>query len=187
MPKIFIVDDQAVNRQIYEKIALSIQNDIEPRTFADPREALDELALRVGLLAGTDASAVRRGLEADPTGFALPARQAALTRPAGPAGDGDGPTAERGQPSPPRRLLLVDGETPRELVRRAPEAVWAKDVAAAAPPPPAALPAGHPGDLAYVLYTSGSTGRPKGVEVSHGALINFLRAMAEAAGRRAHV
>jgi len=45
MPKIVIIDDQAVNRQIYEKIALSIQNDIESRTFADPKEALDELAL----------------------------------------------------------------------------------------------------------------------------------------------
>ena len=45
------------------------------------RAPLDELALRVALLAGTDASAVRRGLEADPAGFALPARQAALARP----------------------------------------------------------------------------------------------------------
>ncbi|HSF42404.1 MAG TPA: amino acid adenylation domain-containing protein, partial [Thermoanaerobaculia bacterium] len=34
------------------------------------------------------------------------------------------------------------------------------------------------GDRAYVLYTSGSTGRPKGVEVTHGALANFLAAMA---------
>ena len=75
--------------------------------FTPTRAPLDELALRVAVLAGTDASAVRRGLEADPEGFALPARQAALARPPGPAGDGDGAAAERGQRSPRRRLLLV--------------------------------------------------------------------------------
>ena len=47
------------------------------------------------------------GWTADPAGFALPARQAALARPPGPAGDGDGPAAEGGQPSLQRRLLLV--------------------------------------------------------------------------------
>ena len=75
--------------------------------FTPTRAPLDELALRVALLAGTDVSAVRRGLEADPAGFALPARQAALAQPPGPAGDGDGPVAEGGQPSLQRRLLLV--------------------------------------------------------------------------------
>ncbi len=75
--------------------------------FTPTRAPLDELALRVALLAGTDASAVRRGLDTSPEGFALPARQAALARPPGPAGDGDGPAAEGGQPSPQRRLLLV--------------------------------------------------------------------------------
>ncbi|NES13762.1 MULTISPECIES: non-ribosomal peptide synthetase [Micromonospora] len=39
-----------------------------------------------------------------------------------------------------------------------------------------------PDDLAYVIYTSGSTGRPKGVQVTHGALGNFLLAMAERPG-----
>ena len=75
--------------------------------FTPTRAPLDELALRVAVLAGTDASAVRRGLAADPAGFALPARQGALARPPGPAGDGDGRPAEDGQPSLQRRLLLV--------------------------------------------------------------------------------
>jgi len=78
--------------------------------FTPTRAPLDELALRVALLAGTDASAVRRGLEADPAGFALPARQAALARPLA-AGDGDGDGASAGDGhslSPPRLLLVVD-------------------------------------------------------------------------------
>ncbi|HYW71143.1 MAG TPA: amino acid adenylation domain-containing protein, partial [Pyrinomonadaceae bacterium] len=32
-------------------------------------------------------------------------------------------------------------------------------------------------NLAYVIYTSGSTGQPKGTQVTHGAVVNFLRAM----------
>ncbi|MGK4580265.1 amino acid adenylation domain-containing protein [Kitasatospora sp. HPMI-4] len=40
----------------------------------------------------------------------------------------------------------------------------------------AALRPEHP---AYVIYTSGSTGTPKGVLVPHGALANFLAAMAD--------
>jgi WD40 repeat protein len=75
--------------------------------FTPTHAPLDELALRVALLAGTDASAVRRGLDTSPEGFALPVRQAALARPPGPAGDEDGPTAEGGQPSPQHRLLVV--------------------------------------------------------------------------------
>jgi WD40 repeat protein/transcriptional regulator with XRE-family HTH domain len=75
--------------------------------FTPTRAPLDELALRVALLAGTDASAVRRGLAADPGGFALTARQAALARPLAPAGDPNGPVAGRDPPQPQRRLLLV--------------------------------------------------------------------------------
>jgi len=79
-----------------------------PRVLFTPTRApLDELALRVALLAGTDASAVRRGLETDPAGFALPARQAALARPPGSAENSDGLTAKRDQPPPQRRLLLL--------------------------------------------------------------------------------
>jgi amino acid adenylation domain-containing protein len=39
-----------------------------------------------------------------------------------------------------------------------------------------------PADLAYVIYTSGSTGRPKGVMLPHGAVVNFLVAMAREPG-----
>jgi WD40 repeat protein/transcriptional regulator with XRE-family HTH domain len=74
--------------------------------FTPTRVPLDELALRVALLAGTDAAAVRRGLAADPEGFALTARQAALARPHGQPGT-NGSAAERDQPSRQGRLLLV--------------------------------------------------------------------------------
>src|SRR5262245_34164439 len=79
-----------------------------PRVLFTPTRApLDELALRVAPLAGADAAAVRRGLAADPGGFALTARQAALARPLASAGGPNGPLAERNQPPPQRRLLLV--------------------------------------------------------------------------------
>ena len=66
--------------------------------FTPTRAPLDELALRVAALAAADAAAVRQGLEAAPAWFALTARQAALARPPGPAGDPDGPAARRDQP-----------------------------------------------------------------------------------------
>jgi hypothetical protein len=69
--------------------------------FTPARAPLDELAVRVAALAGTDAAAMRRGLGADPGGFALTARQAVLAEPGGPAGDLGGPAPEQ------RRLLLV--------------------------------------------------------------------------------
>jgi WD40 repeat protein len=72
------------------------------------RAPLDELALRVAVLAGADAAAVRRGLDADPGGFALTARQAALAPPPGPGRDPDGPGASRPQQYRPRLLLVVD-------------------------------------------------------------------------------
>ncbi|WP_243698776.1 non-ribosomal peptide synthetase [Paracoccus alkanivorans] len=37
-------------------------------------------------------------------------------------------------------------------------------------------------DTAYVIFTSGSTGQPKGVMIPHGALENFLHAMADRIG-----
>jgi Novel STAND NTPase 1/WD domain, G-beta repeat len=75
--------------------------------FTPTRSPLDELAVRVGLLAGAGAAAARRGLEADPAGFALSARQAAMARPPGPGVDLEGPAGERDRPPPQRRLLLV--------------------------------------------------------------------------------
>ena len=75
--------------------------------FTPTRAPLDELALQVAPLAGADAAAVRRGLAADPDGFALTARQAAVAQPPDPAADPDGPVAGRDQPPPQRRLLLV--------------------------------------------------------------------------------
>ena len=76
--------------------------------FTPTRAPLDELALRVAPLAGADAAAVRRGLAAEPDGFAPTARQAALTGPPRPAGEPDGRPAQRDQLRPRRLLLVVD-------------------------------------------------------------------------------
>ena len=75
--------------------------------FTPTRAPLDELALRVAVLAGADAAAVRRGLDTDPDGFALTARQAARTPPPGPAGEQEGPVPQRHRPQQQQRLLLV--------------------------------------------------------------------------------
>ncbi|HEX9043063.1 MAG TPA: helix-turn-helix domain-containing protein, partial [Trebonia sp.] len=75
--------------------------------FTPTRAPLDELALRVAPLAGADAAAVRRGLAADPGGFALTARQAALAGPPGPAEGPEG-AAQRDRLRPGRLLLVVD-------------------------------------------------------------------------------
>jgi transcriptional regulator with XRE-family HTH domain len=74
--------------------------------FTPTRAPLDELALRVAPLAGADAAAVRRGLAADPGGFALTVRQAARAGPPGPAEEPEGP-AQPDQLRPGRLLLLV--------------------------------------------------------------------------------
>src|SRR5262249_10307561 len=75
--------------------------------FTPTRAPLDELALRTAPLAGADAAAVRRGLAADPGGFALTARQAARAGPPDPVGEPDGP-AQPDQLRPGRLLLVVD-------------------------------------------------------------------------------
>jgi WD40 repeat protein/transcriptional regulator with XRE-family HTH domain len=75
--------------------------------FTPTRAPLDELALRVAPLAGADAAAVRRGLAADPDGFALTVRQAARAGPPGRAEEPEGP-AQPDQLRPGRLLLVVD-------------------------------------------------------------------------------
>jgi hypothetical protein len=70
--------------------------------FTPGREPLAELAVRVAPVAGVDAAAVLPGLAADPAGFALTARQAALARLGTPAQNG-GVLDGAGQ----RRVLLV--------------------------------------------------------------------------------
>jgi WD40 repeat protein len=85
--------------------------------FTPARAPLDELAVQIASLAGADAATVRRGLEADPAGFALIARQAALAQPAGVAREAGAPAA--------RLLLVVDQfeqlftQCPDESQRRA--------------------------------------------------------------------
>src|SRR5215467_4514284 len=77
--------------------------------FTPTRAPLDELALRVAVLAGADAAAVRRGLAGDPGGFALTARQAALAgAPKPPDEEPGGRLAPPDQLRPGRLLLVVD-------------------------------------------------------------------------------
>jgi WD40 repeat protein/transcriptional regulator with XRE-family HTH domain len=75
--------------------------------FTPTNAPLDELALRAGLLAGVDAATVRRGLDADPAGFALTLRQAALTQQE-PKGDTEAPAQWQQAPQQPRVVLVVD-------------------------------------------------------------------------------
>ena len=67
--------------------------------FTPARAPLDELAVRVASLAGADAAAVRRGLEADPAGFALTAREAGRAQP--------GAARAPADPEQQQRLLVV--------------------------------------------------------------------------------
>uniref|UniRef100_UPI000E4C6A1F non-ribosomal peptide synthetase n=1 Tax=Oceanicella sp. SM1341 TaxID=1548889 RepID=UPI000E4C6A1F len=89
---------------------------------------------------------------------------------------------------PAERIAHVLGDAGASLLLTAPGAAPEApgcpvlDVTGIAPaeaPPPVAC---APDALAYMLYTSGSTGRPKGVPIPHGALSNFLRAMAARPG-----
>ena len=72
--------------------------------FTPGRAPLDELAARIAPLAGVDAPTLRRGLAADPSGFALTARAAALNGASGPTPGAEMPDGVRQQ----RVLLVVD-------------------------------------------------------------------------------
>jgi amino acid adenylation domain-containing protein len=54
------------------------------------------------------------------------------------------------------------------------DTAWEEIARESVEPPSRAV---RPGQLAYQIYTSGSTGRPKGVQITHRALVNFLRSM----------
>ena len=71
--------------------------------FTPSHAPLDELAIRVGSLADTDAATIRRSLHADPAGFALTARQAALMQSGRSAETANGPP-----PESQRLLLIID-------------------------------------------------------------------------------
>jgi len=71
------------------------------RIFAPGRRPLDELAVQIAPLARADAAEVRERLAADPDGFALTARQAALAAP-------DQLAAAPAEPGHRRVLLVVD-------------------------------------------------------------------------------
>ena len=72
--------------------------------FTPGRRPLEELAVRVAPAAGADAAMVLPGLAADPAGFAVTTRQAALARPGTSAQDGGLPEGAGQQ----RVLFVVD-------------------------------------------------------------------------------
>jgi hypothetical protein len=76
--------------------------------FTPGRVPLDELAVRVAVLAGVDSAAVRRELEADPAGFALTAQQAALAQRSAPDRPPGRLAASESHQSQRHLLLMVD-------------------------------------------------------------------------------
>ncbi|TDT97559.1 non-ribosomal peptide synthase protein (TIGR01720 family)/amino acid adenylation domain-containing protein [Streptomyces sp. 846.5] len=74
-------------------------------------------------------------------------------------------------------VAALPEHTPHLLLDASATAAQDQDAASLTDAPlRAGLTAAHP---AYVIFTSGSTGKPKGVVVPHGALLNFLHAMAD--------
>ena len=79
--------------------------------------------------------------------------------------------------------LITDGSVEDGLLPAArPVIHLERDAAAIAAAVPPTRSNANPDSLAYVIYTSGSTGQPKGVEVSHAAVVNFLRSMSREPG-----
>ncbi len=83
-------------------------------------------------------------------------------------------------------LILTEEALLDRLPPQGPRRICLEQLAAA--PPGGGIDNGvavSPDNLAYVLYTSGSTGRPKGAQITHRAVVSFLRSMARRPGMTA--
>lgn len=168
------------------------------RTYAELDRASDELAGRLGPVAGRAV-----GVRIEPS-FALVTALLAIWK----AGAGYLPL-DPAHPAERQRLMLGEADAALLLTvgGRPDLGVPVLDVGDAdsgagqagagaghagaagvesgsAGPVGASLPGTDPGGLAYVLYTSGSTGVPKGVAVEHAALAERVRWMAGPEGYR---
>ncbi|MEV7567336.1 amino acid adenylation domain-containing protein [Streptomyces tanashiensis] len=154
-------------------------------TYAELDRASDELAVRLGPVAGRAV-----GVRIEPSFDLVTALLAVWKAGAGylpldPAHPAERQRLMLGEAD--AALLLTGGERPELGVPVLAVGDAHTDTGrpgAGQPPAVAALPGTHPGGLAYVLYTSGSTGAPKGVAVEHAALAERVRWMAGPEGYR---
>ncbi|MFD3328034.1 amino acid adenylation domain-containing protein [Streptomyces sp. NPDC058701] len=153
------------------------------RTYAELDRASDELARRLGPVAGRAV-----GVRIEPS-FGLVTALLAIWK----AGAGYLPL-DPAHPAERQRLMLREADAvllltggehpdlgvPALSVGDADTGTGRAGAIGAGSPSPAgaALPGTDPHGLAYVLYTSGSTGVPKGVAVEHAALAERVRWMA---------
>jgi amino acid adenylation domain-containing protein len=79
-----------------------------------------------------------------------------------------------------RAALIITSSSVPQIAMRSAETAFIEDLLLGdgTPSDTAAPLRPGPDDQAYTIYTSGSTGRPKGVDITHGALLNHLLAMA---------
>ena len=82
-------------------------------------------------------------------------------------------------------LILTEDALLDRLPPQGPPRICLEQLAATADGRDGETPAVSSDNLAYVLYTSGSTGRPKGVQITHRAVVAFLRSMARRPGMTA--